>query len=229
MALRKATFSPGPTHNGLSFSPRCSARKNTEFSLCPCELRSSGNSRVASSATSPTILLYRLSLGVSAETWARTSASPLSHASLRSRMVWATSKYTIANARPVPRANASVVQTEMRHAAVVRIILGSLQHVSDAPDRVNQRCAAKGVHFASQTIDMHIDDIGCRIDSHTPHVVQDHRSSHHTSRIAAKVFQERKLLRRQLEQVIAAPRFMPHQIQLQIRSFQPHRVIRCRR
>src|ERR1700688_2876243 len=116
------------------------------------------------------------------------------------------------NAKPVPKANARVVQSENLQAAVVRRILGIFEHVSDAADGVNQRVAAIGVNFASQAIDVNIDHIRCRIDPHTPDVIQNHSTSYNASSIAAKVFQERKFLWGQLKQVVAASRFMPHEI-----------------
>src|ERR1700693_2266826 len=134
----------------------------------------------------------------------------------------------IANARAVPRANARVVQIEMRQAAVVRKILGIVEHVSNAADGVNQRCAAIGVYFVAQTINVDIDHISCRIDPHTPDVIQDHGTSYNTSGIAAKVLQEQKLLRGQLEQVITAPLFMSDEFKLQVGVCQPYRVTMCR-
>ncbi len=92
----------------------------------------------------------------------------------------------------------------MRQAAVVREILGMLEHVPNAADGVNQRCASIGVNFVSQAINVDIDHVSCGIDSHTPDVIEDHGTSYNTAGIAAKIFQERKLLWSQLEQMIAA-------------------------
>ena len=74
------------------------------------------------------------------------------------------------------------------------------------------------VHFAAQAIDVDIHYVCCRINPHAPDVIQNHRARNHTSGIPAKIFQKGKLLRGQLEQVIAASSLMTHKIKLQIRG-----------
>ena len=56
-------------------------------------------------------------------------------------------------------------------------------------------------------------------------MVQNHGSGHNPSFIAAKIFQQRKLLWSQLKQVIAASCFPTHQVKLQVGSLQPYRFI----
>ena len=85
------------------------------------------------------------------------------------------------------------------------------------------------VHFAAQAIDVDIHHVRCRINPHAPDVIQDHGASYYASGIAAKIFQERKLLRSQLEQLIAAASLMTDEIKLQIGGLQPYRVILWRR
>ena len=65
----------------------------------------------------------------------------------------------IAKAIPVRKANAKVVQIEIRHAAVVRHILGILQHVPNTAYRVNQRCASFKIYLAAQAINVNVDNV----------------------------------------------------------------------
>ena len=102
------------------------------------------------------------------------------------------------NAPAVPSANARVVQIEMRQAAVAVQNLSMLKNVSDAPNRVDQRDRRIVVHFAAQAINMYIHDVRCGIDSHSPHVVQNHSSRNDPPGISAKIFQKGKLLWGQL-------------------------------
>src|ERR1700758_2310542 len=110
-------------------------------------------------------------------------------------------------ATAVPRANAMVVQIEIRQAAVARKFLGMFENVADATNCVNQRSWGVMIDFAAQTIDMNIHNVGCRIDSHTPDMVQNHRPGDYSTFIAAKILQQRKLLWCQLQQVFAPARF----------------------
>ena len=76
------------------------------------------------------------------------------------------------------------------------------------------------VHLAAQAIDVDIDHVRCGIDPHAPDVIQNHGPSNYTPGIPAKIFQEGKLLRSQLKQMIAASSLMTHEIELQVRSLQ---------
>src|ERR1700686_3031990 len=107
------------------------------------------------------------------------------------------------NTPAVPSAKASVVQIEIRQAAVVRKFLGMFENVANAANGVNQWSPRIMIHLAAQTINMDIHDVSCWIDPHPPNVVQDHGPRYHATFIAAKIFQQRKLLWSQLQQVIA--------------------------
>src|SRR5271166_1600557 len=105
-------------------------------------------------------------------------------------MVLATKEYTMKNASAVPRANAKVVQTEMRQAAVVRKNLGIFEYVPHAANGMYQRHGTIVVHFAAQAINVHVNHVGCRIDSHAPNMIEDHGASDHPPGIAAEIFQQ---------------------------------------
>src|SRR5664279_2904613 len=126
------SFGVGPTQIG---SCRGSVfRKKTEAWCLPWASLVSGTSREASSATSWTKRSYRASRGVFSETSASTSASPLSQASLRWRMSLAISKYMIAKAIALPRANAAVGQMAIRQAADRPCDLVFLKNIADTAD-----------------------------------------------------------------------------------------------
>ena len=65
---------------------------------------------------------------------------------------------------------------------------------------------------------MDVDYIRCGINPHSPDMIQNHGAGNHTPGIPAKLFQEGKLLRGQLEHVISASSLMTHKVQLQVRS-----------
>jgi hypothetical protein len=81
------------------------------------------------------------------------------------------------------------------------------------------------VHFTAQTINVHIHDVGCGINPHPPDVVQNHGASYYATFIPAKIFQQRKLLGGQLQQVITPSCFTTYQVKLQVGSLQTHRFI----
>ena len=120
------------------------------------------------------------------------------------------------NATAVPSANARVVQTEIRQAAVARKFLGMLEDIANTTNGMDQRSRGVMVHFTPQPINMNIDNIGCGIDPHPPDMVQNHGTSYYPAFIPAEIFQKRKLLWGQLQQVIASSGFTPHQVKLQI-------------
>ena len=91
----------------------------------------------------------------------------------------------------VPTANASVVQIEIRQAAVHRILRGMFQHVSDAADGVNQGAQSFPVNFAAEPVNVHVHNVSCGIDAHAPHVIKDHAASNDPAGIATEILQER--------------------------------------
>ena len=99
------------------------------------------------------------------------------------------------------------------------------ENVANATNGVDQRSRGVVVHLAAQTINMDIHDVGCGINPHPPDVVQNHGASYHSTFIPAKIFQQRKLLWGQLQQVIAPSRLSTHEVKLQVGSLQTHRLI----
>src|SRR6202140_5950173 len=116
----------------------------------------------------------------------------------------------------VPSANARVVQIEIRQAAVVRKFLGIFESVADTTNRMNQGSRGVMITFAAKAVDMDIHYVGRGINPHLPDMIQDHGPRHHATFVAAKIFQQGKLLRGQLQQVIAPPRLTTYQVKLQV-------------
>jgi hypothetical protein len=126
-------------------------------------------------------------------------------------------------AAAVPSANASVVQIEIRQAAVERRFLGMFENVANTTNCVNQRSRGVMIHFAAQTINVNIDDIGCGVNPHLPDMVQNHGPGHDSTFVPAKIFEQRKLLWSQLQKVITTSCFTTYQIKLQVSSLKTHR------
>src|ERR1700733_9034478 len=116
------------------------------------------------------------------------------------------------NAKPVPTANAKVVQIERRQAAVVRRTLRMFKNVSYAANGVDERFRCILVNFVSQAINVDVDDICCGINPHSPNVIKYHRTSNDTPGVPTKIFQKRKFLCRQLQQLIAAASLMTDKV-----------------
>ena len=95
-------------------------------------------------------------------------------------------------------ANASVVQIDGRHAAVLRKYLSMFQNISDSADGVDEWMGGVVVNFAAKAVDMDIYNIGCGIDAHLPYMVENHAAGDDAPGVPAEVFQKRKLLGRQL-------------------------------
>src|SRR5271166_198018 len=214
----------GPTQIGSSLG--CACKKKTEFCCCPEKLASE-TSCVASSATSSTSRPYRLSRGVLAETSAKVSASPLSQASLRARMSRAIKKYMIASVRAIPTARATAGHTAIRQAADLPRVL-RLENITHASNGVNERMLSLLINFLAQAVDLDIDHVGCRINAHVPHLIEDHGSRHHASRIPDQVFQKREFLGCKLQELTTPACFATDQVQFQIGDMQADRfLLRC--
>src|SRR5215471_12605790 len=128
-------------------------------------------------------------------------------------------------ASALPRAKASVVQTAIRQAAVFREGLRSFKNISDSPNRLDEWLRAIPIDFAAQTIDVHVDDIRRRIDSHAPDMIENHRSSHNSALVSTEVFQKYEFLRRELKRLIAFPRLTADQIELKVGDLKLERLL----
>jgi len=78
---------------------------------------------------------------------------------------------------------------------------------------MNQRSRRVVIYFAAEAINVNVNHVGCGVNPHFPDVVQNHGPRHHATFVAAKIFQQGKLLRGQLQASArpAAPRDAPSQ------------------
>src|ERR1017187_6994110 len=101
----------------------------------------------------------------------------------------------------VPQANAKVAHREMRQAALCRIGLAVFEDIAHTSQRTNQRLLPVTIDLAAQSIDMNIHNIGVRLDTHAPYFIENHRARHNAARIATEIFQQDKLLGRELQEL----------------------------
>lgn len=85
----------------------------------------------------------------------------------------------------VPHANARAADNEMRQAALCMKGLAIFEDIAHASLGSNQRLLSVAIDFSPQSINVDIHDIGIGPDSHTPHLVEDHRAGQHEARIPA--------------------------------------------
>ena len=150
--------------------------------------------------------------------------SPLSHASLRSRISLAISKYMIAKAIALPRAKASVGQMAIRQAAEGPRDSRFLKNITNTANGMNKWAFAVPIYLVAQTVDLYVDHVGHGIDAHTPHAIQNHGARHYTSSITNQVLKHGKLLRRQLQQFLASAGIAADEIQFKIGDSQTSRL-----
>src|ERR1700722_18392624 len=99
-------------------------------------------------------------------------------------MSFATKRWSMTISSIVPIANASVAQREIRHAALRMTGLAVFEDIANTSQSPNQRLTAFCVHLAAQAVDMHINNIGVRLNSHPPYFGEKHRSSNNSSSVS---------------------------------------------
>src|ERR1700739_704947 len=104
-------------------------------------------------------------------------------------MSLATKRCRNTNTISVPQAKASVAQSEMRHAALCITVLAFFEDIAPSSQSANQRLLLFPIHLSAQPIDMHIHDVGIRLDAHSPNLVQNIGARYTLSGIPAQVFQ----------------------------------------
>jgi hypothetical protein len=65
-----------------------------------------------------------------------------------------------------------------------------LENVAYSTNGVDQRMRSLMVHLTAQPINVDIHDVGCRVNPHSPNVVENHGASDHTTFIATKILQK---------------------------------------
>src|ERR1043166_4682730 len=91
---------------------------------------------------------------------------------------------------------------------------------SHAADRVDERIGLVIVDLAPHAPDVHVDDIGRRIEMQVPDVLEQHRPRHHLALIAHQVLKDLKFPRQQVDFAPAAVGGARYQIELEIADTQ---------
>src|SRR5436305_6303736 len=89
-------------------------------------------------------------------------------------------------------------------------------HVSGAADRVQQGPLKTLVDLGAQPRNMHIDDVGLRIEVIIPDVLQKHGAGHHLAGMLHQIFEQTKLARLQRQFVLAAGDTMRKPVEFEI-------------
>src|SRR5215813_3869245 len=79
-----------------------------------------------------------------------------------------------------------------RNARALRTSSIRIQFEADGSDIDNQTSGARGVQFAAQVADLHVDNIGLRHEFEIPHILKQHRSGHNLPGAAHEILQELK-------------------------------------
>src|SRR6185437_2251926 len=77
-------------------------------------------------------------------------------------------------------------------------------HVSGAPDRMQQGSLKTLVDLGTQTRNMYVDDVGLRIEMVIPDVLEKHGASHHLAGMLHQIFKQAEFTRLQRQFVLAA-------------------------
>src|SRR5690349_4743771 len=85
-----------------------------------------------------------------------------------------------------------------------RVLVRSTEAISDAANSMNQRIGLLVVDLAPDPSDIHVDDIGRRVEVKVPDMLQQHGARHHAAFIAREIFQELKLPGKKVD-ILAAP------------------------
>jgi hypothetical protein len=69
------------------------------------------------------------------------------------------------------------------------------KHITGVADRTQQRFGRRAVDFLAQAADVHVDDIGLRVEMVVPYVFQQHRARHDLVGMAQQVFEQLEFTR----------------------------------
>jgi hypothetical protein len=86
-------------------------------------------------------------------------------------------------------ANATLAQSEIRHAALRMIGLTAFEDISDTSQRLDKRLAPLGVNLAAETINVNINHIRVGLNPHSPNLGQQHGTGYNSASMAAEVLQ----------------------------------------
>ena len=94
--------------------------------------------------------------------------------------------------------------------------IGRAQAIAGAAHRVQQRAVEILVDLLPQPADMHVDDVGLRVEVIVPDVLEQHRAGHDMAGVAHQVFEQLELARQQLDRLVAALDRAGQQVELEV-------------
>src|SRR5579875_1384378 len=103
-----------------------------------------------------------------------------------------------------------------RRAVLRPWLIGRTEAVSGAADGVDQGALELPVDLAPQPPDMHIDDIGARIEMIIPHALEQHGARDDAAGVAHQIFEEAELARLERDLPSAAAHDAREEIHLEI-------------
>ena len=74
-------------------------------------------------------------------------------------------------------------------------------HVSGAAHGMQQRLVEALVDLAAQPRDVHVDDVGLRVEVVVPHVLEQHGARHHLAGVLHQVFEQAEFARLQRDRL----------------------------
>src|SRR6476646_4724399 len=73
------------------------------------------------------------------------------------------------------------------------------EHVARASHRMEKRLFEAFVELAAKPADMHVDDVGARVEMIVPDLLQKHRAGHDPALVAGEIFEQQILARFEVE------------------------------
>jgi hypothetical protein len=110
-------------------------------------------------------------------------------------------------------ANATVGQPAIRQAAEARRGSRVSENITDTADGVYERMLGAEIYFIAQAVNLHVNHVRRRINAHAPYLLQNHSARYYAAGIAAKIFEQRELLGRELQQHFAPAGLASNQIE----------------
>ena len=89
-------------------------------------------------------------------------------------------------------------------------------HVSGAADGVQERLAEALVDLGAQPRDVHVDDVGLRIEVIVPDVLEQHGAGHHLAGVLHQIFEQAELARLQRDRLAAARDRVAEPVELEV-------------
>jgi hypothetical protein len=113
-----------------------------------------------------------------------------------------------------------VARSETRHAALRRN-LAVAENIADSTKGFDERRLAFTIDFTPKAVDMNIDNVGIGVDAHAPNFIENHGAGDDATWIAAEIFKEGELLRREIEGLTVAKSLATKQVHLKIEDAKP--------